>query len=783
MRRVAFLALLLTIVITQTAFASGNFQVWVSDPLVNIMQDTAKPSITPTQINVTAARNEYESAQVVVTPSSDITALTASVSSISGPANPKPTVSLNFVGYVPVEHGTPYTPSENLVATAPTSFPDPLLESTSVSVTAPNNQPIWLTVRIPLNAKPGTYTGTVTVIGDGTSISVPLMINVASAILPDKRTFKCTNWLSYDPIADYYNTSLWSTKYWTLVSAYAQCMAKHRMNVHLTRINKLIVGHQDDGGNLTFDFTRFDKWVQTFLDAGALDIIEGGHLSGRKSWEGTDYYVWYPDIYDTGGSNVRPHNIIATSDQARQFFSVYLPAVQQHLIDKGWIDMYIQHVGDEPLSQSAASYRNVAAIVRQYAPQLKIVDAVETTDLVGAIDIWVPQPQDYAANSTFYEQRKAAGDEVWIYTCLTPKGLYMNRFVDYPLIDTRLLHWANYKYKLPGYLHWGFNAWHGDPFTNIEMNYGSTTTAFDPPGDTHIAYKATNGPMSSIRLEALRDGIEDYELLKLLEKTNPTRAQLICDSVVTSWTSYTRDPATFRAARAQLLSSLTENAVDVTQVKSLPAGSSVFLTNGVITGDLRPPSGSLDLFYVEKDDRTSGIGILSPGSASYTAGQRADIFGKTSILDGAELVIEPDAVSVCSGTAIGALAMTNKASGGSGFGDQPGVYDDASLPAPISSLGASSIGKLVRTWGEVTGSGETFLGTVFWINDGSDLKDGFTTSQGNASSGLGVLMPPGLLYIPSGFVTVTGILRAVPNPSGLPVRLLVPRNNSSDISN
>jgi hypothetical protein len=495
--------------------------------------------------------------------------------------------------------------------------------------------------------------------------------------------------------------------------------------------------------------------------------------------------VWYPDIYDTNGNNVRPHNIVATSDQGRSFFSVFLPALQQHLIDKGWIDIYIQHLGDEPLSQSAASYRNVAAIVHQYAPRLKIVDAVETTNIVGAIDIWVPQPQDYAANSAFYEQRKTAGDEVWIYTCLTPKGLYMNRFVDFPLIDTRLLHWANYKYKIPGYLHWGLNAWHGDPFTKIEANYGSTTTAFSPPGDTHIVYKGANGPISSIRLEALRDGIEDYELLKLLEKSNPTRAQLICNSVVTSWTSYTRDPATFRTARAQLLSSLTENAVNVAQAKSAPAGSRVFMTNGIVTGDLRPPSGKLNMFYVQKDDRSAGIGVLASGNTAYSIGQCMDIYGKTSLLDGSELVLEPDVISAYTGdtgAATKPLGMNNGASGGSGFGDQPAVYDDTSRPSPITSLGASSIGKLIRTWGMVTGSGETSLGTVFWINDGSNLKDGFTTSQGSASLGLAVLMPPGLLYIPSGFVKVTGILRAIPNPSGMPVRLLVPRNNSSDIS-
>jgi hypothetical protein len=81
----------------------------------------------------------------------------------------------------------------------------------------------------------------------------------------------------------------------------------------------------------------------------------------------------------------------------------------------------------------------------------------------------------------------------------------------------------------------------------------------------------------------------------------------------------------------------------------------------------------------------------------------------------------------------------------------------------------------------VTGSGQTSMGTVFWIDDGSNLSDGFLTSQGLSSKGLGVMLPPGMLIMPSGFVKVTGILRAVPNPSGMPVRLLVPKSGG-DIS-
>ena len=72
-------------------------------------------------------------------------------------------------------------------------------------------------------------------------------------------------------------------------------------------------------------------------------------------------------------------------------------------------------------------------------------------------------------------------------------------------------------------------------------------------------YPGKRGPLSSIRLEALRDGVEDYELLKLLEKKNRRKARKICDSVVHSMTDYALDPAAFRRARAKLIEALSQS--------------------------------------------------------------------------------------------------------------------------------------------------------------------------------------------------------------------------------
>jgi len=56
----------------------------------------------------------------------------------------------------------------------------------------------------------------------------------------------------------------------------------------------------------------------------------------------------------------------------------------------------------------------------------------------------------------------------------------------------------------------------------------------------------------------MRDGIEDYELLRLLAKSDREAADEICASVARSWTDYTLDHAEFRRARTKLLDALEE---------------------------------------------------------------------------------------------------------------------------------------------------------------------------------------------------------------------------------
>jgi len=75
-----------------------------------------------------------------------------------------------------------------------------------------------------------------------------------------------------------------------------------------------------------------------------------------------------------------------------------------------------------------------------------------------------------------------------------------------------------------------------------------------PPGDTHIVYPGKDGPWPLLRFAAMRDGIQDYELLQFLAQGKEKRAvEKLVQKVVRHTNDYTKDIKEFRAALHYLL--------------------------------------------------------------------------------------------------------------------------------------------------------------------------------------------------------------------------------------
>jgi len=89
-----------------------------------------------------------------------------------------------------------------------------------------------------------------------------------------------------------------------------------------------------------------------------------------------------------------------------------------------------------------------------------------------------------------------------------------------------------------------------------------------PGGDAFITYPGNGKILSSIRLEAMRDGIVDYELLKMLDEKNSTVAREICRQVVYEFDKYDVDIKSFREKRKRILELLSQESNPVTATKS-----------------------------------------------------------------------------------------------------------------------------------------------------------------------------------------------------------------------
>ncbi|MBP1967659.1 hypothetical protein J2Z65_006931 [Paenibacillus aceris] len=112
--------------------------------------------------------------------------------------------------------------------------------------------------------------------------------------------------------------------------------------------------------------------------------------------------------------------------------------------------------------------------------------------------------------------------------------------------------------------HWGFNYYMGDqdPFEQSSPVLTNLSASRLPPGDTHIAYPGTDGPWGSLRLEAMRSGIEDYELLMCLAKRNKTLADEIVASCMVSFKDCDENPEHFQNAHSRLLHTVSEYFLD-----------------------------------------------------------------------------------------------------------------------------------------------------------------------------------------------------------------------------
>lgn len=536
------------------------------DPLKKVLKEQLY--FEDSQDTMAVAKGETASFQLVFRSIYPVEDLTVQAGDLRMESCSIPSTFTAFVGYLYVpDKFLSGNPSNEQITTVSGYYPDPLWERESMDVPSVSNQPVWISYSVPRDAAAGAYSAEITLTGkiNGRRFKISRQVNaeVYDVVLPEQ-TLYVDNWINpYPQELRRMNNGelfpLYSDRYWELNKVIANKMRDYGQNVYRTfplqEGNWKITG-KNESGQLEYDFNfrYFDESVEMYMREGGMKRITGSHI-GQRMQPG-----WYNHIGVNvpmlSGKDTVVNILPMDTPEAKNFLGQFIPALYGHLKEKGWDDIYYQYLADEPADgEYVASYLAIYDYIKQLAPDLKIIDALHRTpEIAQRIDLPVCiLDRLHLQYDAMYKSMIESGKEVWFYTCMEPLGNYANRFIEQPLIQTRILHWINYRYDISGYLCWGLNSWRNDTLYGEHIDWGNV-----PAGDCWIIYPDYGKVHGSIRLEAMRDGINDYGLLKLLEKSCPEEADRLASEVVKNFDSYDNDIENFRKRRVRMLELLTE---------------------------------------------------------------------------------------------------------------------------------------------------------------------------------------------------------------------------------
>ena len=164
-------------------------------------------------------------------------------------------------------------------------------------------------------------------------------------------------------------------------------------------------------------------------------------------------------------------------------------------------------------------------------------------------------------------ERQAGGDKLWWYVCCGPgpKTDYCNLFTQQEGLKHRLLFWQQKQQGVTGLLYWSTTYWSdvgGDPWASA---WTTPWTGVDTFGDGSLLYDGyhvgVNGPVSSLRLEAVANGIEDYGYLTLAQSLlGEAYVEKTIAKVAKDLTHYTLSDALFAGVRTELGAAIEKSA-------------------------------------------------------------------------------------------------------------------------------------------------------------------------------------------------------------------------------
>ncbi len=548
--------------------SNSSYQLWTTPPSHRVFKDDTVPDETGSDVKVYAAKNEFEPFQVVVLPSSSNN-VTVNIGDFGAGIS----TEIYQVKYVPVSQAT-----DNLGRTGP--YPDPLWPLTgggSVSLTAGENTSFWFSISVSASTSAGDYSTSVSI----GSISIPVTLHVFDFAISNVLHVKSQMNFSHNTILDKYGVAGTGDEYWMYVEAMKQYFIDHR----LTPKSVLWSGGLTSSGGASYiDYdctsTLSDPHGIWGFEEPAARYLDGTGLIDGKFSQAFNESIGFPSFMaitfqnNDASADQRPSSFCGQSRSTADWYTAnnpnssynqewfqYISTTQSYLNTLGYLDRAYYYFANEP--QDQADYDAVAwysRYLKQAAPDLKLMVSENPREEIydhanyiadGQIDIWMPVLNQYDPVISQARERDH-GEESWTYFLHGTRPPYFNPItLDHPGIENKFTGWFLWKYRIRGIAYYSLNNWSKNPWTDpLNDSHNGDLFMLYPPSETNstISYGSNNHRfVPSIRFELMRDSLEDYEYLYVLNGSNRPEidqdnvADIQVNKIISGLTSYTRN--------------------------------------------------------------------------------------------------------------------------------------------------------------------------------------------------------------------------------------------------
>jgi hypothetical protein len=410
------------------------------------------------------------------------------------------------------------TPSNSQGATG--RWPDPLIPVQDVyevqtrralPADSTSEEPLilYLEVCVPEHATPTSYRGELRLSdGHGPLGTVEITLAVHRFSLPATSSLPNTFGLSLYSMAKGHGLDAQSPEAKKLLAQYMRALLAHRVSAHGLSMDPPIA-----------DWRSYDAELEPFLEGHAL-------LSGAR--------------FTTTDLRSPPKGTSAEGEAA------YYRRFRQHFQERSWNTLLFYYAKDEPKPKDYPLVQQRARAV--HAAQINaqvLITSPPNPELNASADILCPVLNCFFPRSgpatcehaqsaaSIRAQLRPRAKLFWYQSCMS-HGCDRGPLAD-PTLDAAFRGWASYMVDHPGTLNRAmgplafFAGVDGELYFDTLASYASgdpwkSVFAFGGNGDGTFFYPGTPSrlggtshfPVESLRLKTLRDGLEDYEYLKLL---------------------------------------------------------------------------------------------------------------------------------------------------------------------------------------------------------------------------------------------------------------------------